>query len=582
MLNNFRAYFYNLKKYQAPLEKYFFPLVLLLYPLIGVNQGLDLADTTYGLVNYEYLSLIDPMWALSTFLSNITGSLIMKLPGAGTMLGMNVYCSFIISIIALVPYYLLQRWMPGWMIFIGEFIAESLCWCPRVILYNYLTYLFLTLGALFLLIGLFEWERQTLFLILAGMCLGMNVMVRFPNIVEAALILVLWFFEFIAGSKFLEALKKTFICIGGYVLGLLIPFVIVVIVYGSTAYFEMIGSLFGMTEGASDYTFGSMISSVISAYLTTASDMVIMIPCIAAGIIMFMFVPKKYIMAKKLLYVAGLLILIKFFFSRGVFTANYQYYDCMFQAAMMFVIISLILAVIGSTGVLNGSRYEQTLAFTVLIIILITPLGSNNYTFPVINNLFIVAPVSLWILRRFMQRMGQEQRNFPWQAMITMVIAVVIVQGAIFHYSFAFNDGTSGQIRDSKSAVPKVNGMVTLSENAQSLDELYNVLVSNDLTDSKLISFGGVPGLSYIFDMEPAIDTAWPDLDSYAVSKFENQLKRYQSGDELPTLIIGKDMAEYANIETKYNILMDYIDSRDYNKVFESDRFTVFAGGSKK
>ncbi|WP_026520104.1 hypothetical protein [Butyrivibrio sp. FCS006] len=576
-MRNFRSYFLNLKKYQAPLEKYVFPVILLLYPLIGLNLGLDITDTTYGLSNYEFLGNIDPMWALSTFLSNVAGRLFMNLPFAGTMLGMSVYCSFVISLIALLPYYFLQKWMPGWMIFIGEFIAESLCWCPRVIMYNYLTYLFFTLGTLLLLVGIFEWKRQNLFLVFAGVCFGMSVMARFPNVVEAAMILVLWFYAFITHGKFSETLKKTLICIAGYIAGLLIPFIGIVGLYGPGAYFEMIGSLFGMTEKASDYTAGGMISSIISAYFSTATDMFIMLPCIAAGIIMFMLLPDKYVMVKKILYIAGLFIVVKFYFSRGVFTRNYHYYDCVFQAAMMFVIIALILCIVGSTGVLNGSKQQQTLAFAALMIILITPLGSNNYTFPVINNLFIVAPVALWLMRRLMQRVGQAQYHFAWQAMISMVITVLIVQGIIFHFSFAFMDAVDGSKRDAYCSIPKVSGMKTTKENAATLDELYAALKDEGLLQDKVLLFGGVPGLSYILDMEPAIDTVWPDLDSYSTSKFDEQLMELSTSGGAPSVIMGKDLAEYANIDEKYDILMDYIANHDYNKVFENDRFMVFS-----
>ena len=583
MLKNIRSYFYNLKRFQTPLEKYFFPVVLLFYPLIGVNQGLDIMDTTYGLSNYQYLKSVDPMWALSTFLSNLCGNVLMKLPGAGTMLGMSVYCSFIISAAALCAYYLLQHWMPGWMNFIGLFMAESLCWCPRVIMYNYLTYLFFTLGTLFLLIGLFEWEKQNLFLVLAGVCLGLNVMVRFPNLVEAGMIVVLWFYSIITGEKFGEALKKTFICIGGYVLGLIIPYLLIAGIYGPGAYFEMIGSLFGMTGGASDYTAGGMLGLIAEAYLTTASKMVIMIPCIAAGVIMFMFLPNRYIMVKKLLYTLGLLVLVRFYFSRGVFTRNYGYYDCVFQAVMMFVIFTIIIAALGSFGVLNGSRQEQTLAFAILMIILITPMGSNNYTYPVINNLFLVAPVSLWLFRRLMQRVGDGQINFPWQAMITMVIAAAIIQGTIFHVCFAFGDGTTGEKRDSHSIIPKVSAMETTGYNQSTLDELYKALSENELLEKKVLLFGGVPGLSYIFDLEPAINTVWPDLDSYSTEKFDEQLLLLStSGEKMPTVIIGKELAEYANIKEKYDILLDYISVHGYNKVFESDRFTVYVSSDER
>ncbi|RKM59823.1 hypothetical protein D6855_08535 [Butyrivibrio sp. CB08] len=577
MLKTIRSYFYNFKKYQAPLEKYLFPLILLLYPLVAVNQGLDITDTTYGLSNYEYLPLIDPMWGLSTFLANVVGRAIMKLPFAGTMLGMNIYCSFIISIAALVAYYALQRWMPGWMIFIGEFICESLCWCPRVILYNNLTYLFFTLALVCLLIGMFEWEMQNLFLILAGVCLGLNVMVRFPNIVETGLILVLWFYQAITGDKFIDTVKKSLSCIAGFLLGIILPLLAIIGMYGPSAYFGMISSLFGATEGAQDYTALGMISSILSAYGTTLKEMLMMLPCVAAGIIMFNLLPKRYVLIKKILYIAGLLVLVKYYFSKGIFTRNYQYYDSMFQVAMMFIIIAIVLAVIGSTGVLNGSKQEQTLAFASLMVILITPIGTNNYTFPVVNNLFFVAPVTLWLMRRLMFRLGDADYHFPWQAMVTMVIVVLVIQGALFHAKFAFADGDDGQIRDSRVQIPKAAAMVTTSYNADSLSELYQKLSDEDLLDKKAIFYGGVPGLAYLFDIEPAINTVWPELDTYSVSKFREQLNALPlSESDYPTVIMGPNVNQYATLGEKNDILMDYLTSNDYNKVFESERFVVY------
>lgn len=581
MLKNIRSYFYQFKKYQSPLERYFFPLALLLYPLVGVTAGVDITDTTYSLANYEFIHSINPMWMLSTYLSNIVGSFIMHLPGGGTMLGMGIYCSFVISIIALIAYYGLQSYMPGWMIFIGCFMAESFSWCPRVIMYNYLTYLFFTAGALTLLKGIFAWENQGKYLFLAGVFLGLNVMVRFPNLTEAALILVLWFYSAITKEPFYNTFKKTCICIFGYAIGFGIPLVIISKVYGSDAYLGMIGNLFGMTEGASDYTTSGMITVILQAYASTAGKALLMLPCIAAGIIMFMLKSDKYIWIKKVLYVGGLLILVKYYFSTGVFTRNYFYYDSIFQVAMMFVLVAILLGIIGSTGVLNGDKQEQALAFLILIIILITPLGSNNYTYPVINNLYLVAPITLWLMRRLMQRLGDKPLHFAWQSMITMVIIMCLVQGVLFRCNFSFVDGADGTVRNVSSAnISKVKYMVTSENNLNSLEELNEALFQNGLLGKETILFGGVPGLSYVFDLEPAIDTVWPDLDSYSVANFNNQLLELSATkDTHPTVIIGKDMAGYANIAEKYDILLDYIANHDYNKVFESERFIVFAEG---
>ena len=277
---------------------------------------------------------------------------------------------------------------------------------------------------------------------------------------------------------------------------------------------------------------------------------------------------------KKIVYILGLLVLIRYYFAKGVFTRNYNYYDCMFQAAMMFIIITLILCIIGSAGVLNGSRLEQTLAFTALLIVLITPLGSNNYTYPVINNLFLVAPISLWMFRRLMYRLGDKPLQFVWQSMITMVIIVVLVQGSIFHGSFAFGDGEN---RVSNSALSKISSMKTTPEKTGDLEELATALYDNKRNGAKAVFFGGIPGVAYVLDIEPAIDTTWPDLDSYSTDKFVTALENVAaSGEELPIVIIGKRPVEYASFASKREELEDYMFENSYRSVFENDSYELF------
>lgn len=590
MLNDIRSYFMKLKGFRQPLERYFFPVVLLLYPFFGITRGLDIVDTTYNLGNYEFMRSVDPMWLFSTFLSNLVGSIIMKFPGAGTMLGFSVYCTFIISAMALVSYYLLQRWMPGWMIFVGELIAESLCWAPRVILYHYLPYLMVTLGTLFLLLGIFSKERQNILLFAAGACLGLNILMRFPAILDCMLILILWFNSFISKEKFADAAKKTGVCIAGYAAGFGVPLLLISLIYGFDTYPNAIGKLFAMTGEATDYSSGGMLADIFEAYTHTLGNMLIMIPCLIAGIIMFRVAKEKYILLKKALYVAGLLLLAVYYVKKDVFSRNYYYYESMFQAAMMLLIIIVIVTIAGACGFLKGGNEERTLSCAAFMLIFILPIGSNNRTMPLVNCLFLVAPIGLWIIRRFMQRFVDNEWNFACQAMITGVIVVLLVQGAIFHARFSFadhNEATPELNLDTKvTDISKANGLVTTKDNYNSLSELKTCLEDNGLIQGKALLFGNVPGLSYIFDMEPAIDTTWPDLDSYSISSFRDSLDKLNSSDDSkPAVIVGKlddVMLDNPNIKAKNEMLLDYIDKNDYNKVFESNSFTVYAVGSEE
>ena len=53
--------------------------------------------------------------------------------------------------------------MPAWLVFFGEMLAIGLCWCPSVILYNYLTYLLMGAGVLLLYRGICTDEEKLKF-----------------------------------------------------------------------------------------------------------------------------------------------------------------------------------------------------------------------------------------------------------------------------------------------------------------------------------------------------------------------------------------------------------------------------------
>ena len=121
-----------------------------------------------------------------------------------------------------------------------------------------------------------------------------------------------------------------------------------------------------------------------------------------------------------------------------------------------------------------------------------------------------------------MQKFVDNKWNFAWQAMITGVIVVLLVQGAIFHASFSFadhNEATPELNLDTKvTDIAKAKGLVTTKDNYDSVYELKTCLEDNGLMQNKILTFGNVPGIAYIFDIAPAIDTTWPDLDSYSIS----------------------------------------------------------------
>ena len=261
------------KEKRTALLEIFGLLFLVLYPLRHINIGLDLWDTGYNYANFTYMGTehMDSMWLFSTYLATAAGHLLTKLPGAGGLLGMNLYTGLFAGALAVMGYLFCTRriGMGRLPVFLGEAAALSLCWCPTALLYNYLTYVLFLAGVILLYRGLTE-ERKGL-LAAAGACLGANVLTRFSNLPEAGLIVAVWIYDVVlCGRKerragFGRTLRHTGWCLAGYAASLAAFLGYIGVRYGIGEYVEGIRRLFAMTDTATDYKADSMLMGILGS-----------------------------------------------------------------------------------------------------------------------------------------------------------------------------------------------------------------------------------------------------------------------------------------------------------------------------
>ena len=561
-----------------------FAVLLLLLPLLKINQGVDLTDTPYSLGNYRFFEGADGVWVLATFLSNVTGYLFTRLPFGGTMIGMKLYSSLLISFMALFSFRFFKTKMPMWVAFLGEVAAIGFCWCPSVILYNYMTYLFFLICGVLLFRGLAG--NRPICLFLSGISLGLNVSVRVPNILEAALILCVWYYGARKKKSFEQIAKETGFCIGGFLAAQAVMFLIISLLYGFGAYGEMIGGLFGMSESASDYTFSEMLLSILSAYGRGIRWMVYPALCILPGIPFLILWKDKGQTLQKIIYCACIVFLFFVLYKWGMFNFRYYQKESGLQWGVVFLLISLGVTVwmlftrmIDDEWMLIGS--------IALIMILITPLGSNNYVWPALNNLFFVAPVTFWMVYRFV-RWGRSAVDstgrvpfFPAKAMLAALVLMFVVQSIGLLFGYVFLDGEDGTRRTAKvENSPVLAGMYTSQANAESLESLFAYLRSHEELDGKeLILYGNIPGLSYYLDRPCAIRTSWPDLDTSSYEDLKLDLNALSTKIALtdidkptPLVILAADAQE----GDKLSAIRDFMEEYSYQLAFQNERFLVY------
>lgn len=574
------------QKYNNCIVNLIFPLILILYPLIKINQGVDVSDSTYSLGNYLFFDRMEGTWVISTYLSNVVGWLLTKLPFGTTLMGMNLYTGLLVSGLALGMYYLMRKWMPSWIVFVGEYLAISFLWIPTTILYNYLTYVFFALGAMFLYKALAE-EKNKL-LILAGLFLGLNVWVRIPNLAEMALIVCVWYYCWLNctgqdeknGKPFLNvfsvAIRKTGFCVSGYAVGILVPLTLILIQYGFKGIIEMIKGLSQISSGDDSYSIFSMITATLEAYVRTAKWAGFILAGMVMGLSMFVLLKEKYVFVKKVIYFAGIAVLLRFFWGRGMFSFRYyEDYTSMYEWGM----IGLYLALAASAYLLFGkavSSQERLLGMISLVIVCITPLGSNNYTYQNLNNLFVVAPITLYAFVKWFRRRYPAEKQvllFPVKAMLSTLAFMILMQSTGFHLNFVFRDGMDGTKRNTVlSGVSVVGGMKTTAENAENISGLLEYIQTEENVN-EIICFGDCPGLPFLLEKPVAVDSAWPDLDSEPVEKLQKNLEELEA---YPTIIIRQTEPSSDSFVAKQEMIFSYMDREGYEAVYENDGYAVY------
>ena len=95
-------------------------------------------------------------------------------------------------------------------------------------------------------------------------------------------------------------------------------------------------------------------------------------------------------------------------------------------------------------------RRDKLLSLMVLLVILITPIGSNNETYPNMNNLFLVAPVTFWMGYRLLLKLRRLPYSFACRAML---VCVAVVFSDTEHGLWRAC-GFSGQHRGTKAGYP--------------------------------------------------------------------------------------------------------------------------------
>lgn len=566
---------------------------LILYPLRHVNVGVDLWDGGYNYANFRYngLDYMDSMWYFATWLANGIGSLIMRLPFSGTMLGMNVYTGLIVSTTATVSYFFCVKnlRMPAPLAFVGVLAAVSLCWLPTASLYNYLTYLFLLVGICLLYQGLVSGKGA--WLIAAGAVLGLNVGIRFSNLVQTGLILAVWAYGYFAKKSLPKVVKDTGFCILGYVAGLGSFLLVISLCYGFGEYVTAVSRLFQMTENAVDYKPVTMFTNIFSAYYESSYWTKRFLLMFGGGFLVCILpLPEKFTRLKKAVCALIMAAVMMWLARAGFNYRDFASYEAIYAPCVMLFEMMILLA-LAQVFSRKAAKEDRLFALLLLVIIFIVPLGSNNVMYCNINNAFLILPGFLRLGWNFC-RERREVTAFPVKCVFFSVSFFVLLQSAGFGMNFVYEGATGGRgLETEVRQIPVLNGMHTGKQKAEDLAGLYEYLTEEELSDRECILYGNIAGISYFMDLPPAMNI-WGDLLSYGPEvmqkDLDNVIREAAPGRDYPLVILERRYADYLDTgeteglfynelsEVKLLLLLDYMINQEYELTYYNEGFAVY------
>lgn len=584
--------------------------ILVLYPLRWTFTGLDLWDSGYNCLNYVCFGpqYMNPALFYSTFLACAAGRLFSLLPFGNTYAGLRFYCGLIISANVLISslFCLRRLRLNKWTVLFGELLAVSLCYSPTVVLYNHLSFLLLTITIILLYNGLAG--DKNVYLVLAGFILGLNVYVRFPNITQAVLVFAVWFYLAVSKEEIKKYFLKSGLCIGGWLASVALMYAVITAIYGTGAYISGITGLFGISEGAGDYSLVSMLSTMMGAYIRGFRRLADIAVFTVVAVLIILIVKQikhtgeralNWNRADKLIAVLTGICLIVFFIKRQLMQFDFHHYITVVLTAAMFIDAVIILcAIIGFRRTLSAA--ERLVPVLLILQIVALSVGSNTGISPVMNSMFLMAPFMLHYLCRFIPGyMGGIIPEKLKDRFITKEISVLLlktgstvltvallsfyVQCVLFGAKYVYEEAQNGRGGHYEITGNRVlAGTKMAGERAKWIQGLTDYIYEEKLVGEDVIVYGYAPSLVYYLSLKPVIGS-WPDLDSYATSSMRSDMtaleeKIDKEDRECPIVIFDNENIEEQRQHNadKWKILDSFMDKYDYSECFSDGRFSLY------
>lgn len=570
--------------------------LIVIFPWLFIAlQGIDMSDSGYWLVGYQnFFSNVDVSKSIfSCWLTLLLGA------GTNSLLGWMGFWGFkIANIIILygmlyIVYLMLRAYTNYTLLLFFLLLTAIFASIDRLSIisyYNLTALFFLAAGAL-IYFGLI---KNRIFLIfLAGFILGLNIFVRFPNLLGIGLIVAIIYYDFAKRHSRKETLKKSMFLIIGYMTGILATLFLMYLVGHYDLYIENITELLALSkDSAYHHSSLQLLTRTIVGHIR--GFIVGFVLLVALGT--FTWLSRFWNHSKAWVWGIAILssLIMVILLSKIVHYETKTYFWIYPGMIGIFLIILFWMAY----KLFREKPELGTLAVIAYLIVELIPLGANTGFKTAIYGLYLAMPLILIYLASQKEiKIGsiyiRSQELYFLKVFISVFILIFsLIVGNI--YFSAYHDGRSRWSMLSTVNNIKLKGTFTTKERADTLSNLLvNIKPFLDQYNS-LLAYEYIPTIYYLTDANLFLDTSWPYLYAPKILKQKLEMNLKKKGFPLvlraKTLTKDKDWPKSGKpIDTtkpmvveNRKLLQNFLNKNHYQTVWENRDFELLTPTSKK
>ena len=509
---------------------------------IGMGiQGFDMCDEGWVLTGYQQF-FNDPnsiQYLFLYYLSQFTGAIWNTLFGDYGILGFRILTAITVTLTAFIVYKILSPYFSRWAILLGTWLSICCSGFIMVFHHNYLTSLLVVCTIYFIHQSLSK--RNSFFMYIAGIVLGMTTFARLPNVTMTALIIVLIPYYFY--SKSWSLIKRMFLsAILGYVTGILLIMVTMIIFGHLTIFKEAIE--FGFLAGK-DSESTHNLSSMISTYMDNYKKVFIsflyvgLIPCV----LLIIEYKNIYIKNCYLLYAGGVICAIAYVIVlRDVIPP---------QVNMVYILYALSTTILIINLFFHHNVTIACLSTLGLVNLYCLPLGSD---FGIGNMgpwcIWFALPLSTGIICQHISK-SSKKLKITYSALLFLFVITV-------SYKW-YNTMLNGCYFDSGSRLEKrfkihsdLANTYTTKENCDMLNPLLSELNKHVQPEDKLLCFQSCGMIHFLTRTKPYLKNPW--VWTYTPSMVKKKMMEAENENvKLPVIV-----REKSTLPTWYKFYPDW------------------------